>query len=134
MRVNLTEAMFARHEAELLIAGDIAVTTFRYASGVAALRIRSPRVELIVLPFKGQQIWRAVFDGVDVTMKSRGYSFGGFFFLTSTPAAAWLMMLMVASAVSHTFPCGLRSWNCLGPSLMMQSRHLYIMSSFACMS
>ena len=70
MRVHLSEAMFARHEAELLVAGDIAVTTFRYASGVAALRVRTPRAELIVLPFKGQQIWRAVFDGVDVTMKS----------------------------------------------------------------
>ena len=70
MRILLSEAMFARHEADLLVAGEIAVTTFRYASGVAALRIRTPRAELIVLPFKGQQIWRAVFNGVDVTMKS----------------------------------------------------------------
>lgn len=70
MRVHLSEAMFARHEAELLVAGDIAVSTFRYASGVAALRVRTPRAELIVLPFKGQQIWRAQFDGVDVTMGS----------------------------------------------------------------
>lgn len=70
MRVHLTEAMFAAHEAELLTAADIAVTTFRYASGVAALRIRTPRAELIVLPFKGQQVWRAVFDGRDVTMGS----------------------------------------------------------------
>lgn len=70
MRVHLTDAMFDRHEAELLTSGDIAVTTFRYASGVAALRIRSPRAELIALPFKGQQVWRAVFDGRDVTMGS----------------------------------------------------------------
>ncbi|MGR3512582.1 MAG: DUF4432 family protein [Paracoccaceae bacterium] len=70
MRVHLSDAMFARHEAELLVAGDIHVTTFRYASGVAALRVQTPRAELIVLPFKGQQVWRAVFDGVDVTMRS----------------------------------------------------------------
>lgn len=70
MRVHLTEAMFDRHEAEFLVAGDISVTTFRYPAGIAALRIRSPRAELIVLPFKGQQIWRASFDGRDVTMKS----------------------------------------------------------------
>ncbi len=70
MRVHLSDAMFDRHEAELLVTGDISVTTFRYASGVAALRVRAPRTELIVLPFKGQQIWRAVFDGRDVTMGS----------------------------------------------------------------
>jgi len=70
MRVHLTEAMFARHETELLVTSDMSVATFRYASGVAALRVRTPRAELIVLPFKGQQVWRAIFDGVDVTMGS----------------------------------------------------------------
>lgn len=70
MRLILQDNMFAPAETDLLTAGDARITTFRYASGVAALRIRTPRAELIVLPFKGQQIWRAAFDGVDVTMGS----------------------------------------------------------------
>ncbi len=70
MRLELQNAMFDEMERKLLTAGDITVTTFRYRSGVAALQITTPRTELIVLPFKGQQIWRASFDGVDVTMGS----------------------------------------------------------------
>ncbi|MEM6695749.1 MAG: DUF4432 family protein [Pseudomonadota bacterium] len=70
MRVHLHEAMFDAAERALLRAGDIDVATFRYPSGVAALRVTSPRASLIVLPFKGQQIWRAAFDGRDVTMRS----------------------------------------------------------------
>ena len=70
MRLHLSEDMFARQEPELLTAGDLSVSGFRYASGVAALRVRTPRAELIVLPFKGQQVWRAAFDGLDVTMQS----------------------------------------------------------------
>lgn len=70
MRLELQSAMFEAQEARLLTVGKTTVTTFRYRSGVAALRITTPRAELIVLPFKGQQIWRASFDGVDVTMGS----------------------------------------------------------------
>ena len=70
MRIELQNAMFASKEVDLLTVGETKVTVFRYQSGVAALRITTPRMELIVLPFKGQQIWRATFDGVDVTMGS----------------------------------------------------------------
>ncbi|MCV6591993.1 MAG: DUF4432 family protein [Silicimonas sp.] len=70
MRLHLSDAMFGAKEVVLVSAGDFAVHAFRYGSGVAALRLTSPRAELIVLPFKGQQIWRAAFDGVDVTMGS----------------------------------------------------------------
>ena len=70
MRLTLIEPMFGPAETELLTTGNTQVSTFRYATGIAALRIRTPRAELIVLPFKGQQIWRATFDGVDVTMGS----------------------------------------------------------------
>ncbi len=70
MRLHLKEPMFGPAETDLLTSGDTKITAFRYASGIAALRIHTPRADLIVLPFKGQQIWRAAFDGVDVTMKS----------------------------------------------------------------
>ncbi|MEP0943876.1 MAG: DUF4432 family protein [Rhizobiaceae bacterium] len=46
------------------------MSTFKYASGIEALRVKNSRGEIIVLPFKGQQIWRAQFDGRELTMKS----------------------------------------------------------------
>ncbi len=70
MRLHLTKAMFKRNEVPLITSGNVTVSTFKYASGTAALRIQTPRAELIILPFKGQQIWRARFDNVDVTMGS----------------------------------------------------------------
>lgn len=69
-RIELSDAMFGAKETVLVTAGDITVSTFRYGSGIAALRVVSDRCALIILPFKGQQIWRAAFDGVDVTMGS----------------------------------------------------------------
>ena len=54
----------------MLAMDGIIASTFRYPGGVAALRLRAPRAEVIVLPFMGQQIWRASFDGHDATMLS----------------------------------------------------------------
>ena len=69
-RIELPKHLFKRNEAHVLSHGDFKISTFRYSSGIEALRVTSKRTEIIVLPFKGQQIWRASFDGVDVTMKS----------------------------------------------------------------
>lgn len=70
VQISLTREMFGAIEAPIAKTEAIDVTGFRYSSGVEALRVRTERAELIVLPFKGQQIWRAIFDGRDVTMKS----------------------------------------------------------------
>ncbi|WP_404406118.1 DUF4432 family protein [Pelagibacterium halotolerans] len=68
--VHLSEALFGERERELAQYGAITASTFRYDNGIAALRIANARGEIVVLPFKGQQIWRARFDGRDLTMKS----------------------------------------------------------------
>jgi len=70
IRLNLTDSMFGSPETCLVTAGVFEIAAFRYASGVAALRIRNDRGEIIVLPYQGQQIWRASFDDRDLTMKS----------------------------------------------------------------
>lgn len=70
VRVPLNREMFQHQEALIAQSRDIAVHGFRYASGVEALRVTTDRAELIVLPFKGQQVWRATFDGRDITMGS----------------------------------------------------------------
>ncbi|MHA6512886.1 DUF4432 family protein [Tessaracoccus sp. Z1128] len=68
--VHLRPEMFRTHEETLLRCSSGMVSTFRYPSGVEALRLTTDRVELIVLPFRGQQIWRLFVDGEDVTMKT----------------------------------------------------------------
>lgn len=68
--LNLLDAHFGARERLLAEAGSYRAHTFRYDSGVAGLRLENSRGEIVVLPFQGQQIWRARFDGRDLTMKS----------------------------------------------------------------
>jgi len=70
VRLELYRSHFEETERQLVEIGELCVSTFRYASGIEALRVRNARGEVIILPFKGQQIWRASFDGRDLTMKS----------------------------------------------------------------
>lgn len=48
----------------------LGVTSFRYASGVAALEVSNSKGSITILPFHGQQIWDAVFNGRRLTMRS----------------------------------------------------------------
>ena len=70
VRLELYRSHFEETERQLVEIGELCVSTFRYASGIEALRVRNARGEIIILPFKGQQIWQACFDGRDLTMKS----------------------------------------------------------------
>jgi len=70
MRIELYPSMFGEKERPLCQSGELAVSTFRFDSGVAGLRVRNARGEITMLPFQGQQIWRAIFDGRDLTMRS----------------------------------------------------------------
>jgi Domain of unknown function (DUF4432) len=88
-KFRLDRAMFREREEVLLSAGDLTVSAFRFESGIEALRIRGLHTTLIILPFRGQQIWSAEIAGVNVTMRSgtrepkasQNYleSFGSFF-------------------------------------------------------
>lgn len=70
VRIDLSPAQFTELEKPVARMGDIAVSAFRYSTGVAALRVTNRRGSIVVLPYKGQQIWQAMFDGRDLTMKS----------------------------------------------------------------
>ena len=70
MRIELHNSMFGEKERPLCQFGVFSISTFRFDSGVAGLRITNDRGEIVVLPFQGQQIWRAGFDGRDLTMRS----------------------------------------------------------------
>jgi Domain of unknown function (DUF4432) len=70
MKINLNTVEFNRAETVLAEHGAITVSTLRYASGVAALRITNKVGEIIFLPYHGQQIWDAKFYGRRLTMRS----------------------------------------------------------------
>lgn len=56
----------------LLKNNDFEVTLFRYPAGIEAVRLQNRRGSVIVLPFYGQMIWDAAFDGHTLSM---GHSF-----------------------------------------------------------
>ncbi|MCK0198161.1 DUF4432 family protein [Ancylobacter sp. 6x-1] len=58
-----SETLFVEHE-------GLTATLWRYPTGVEAVRLANERGALVVLPFLGQMIWSAAFDGVDLTMQS----------------------------------------------------------------
>ena len=70
IHIDLASVQFGEKERLLAEGGGFTISTFRYDSGIAALRVKNRRGEILVLPFKGHQIWRAAFDGRDLTMKS----------------------------------------------------------------
>jgi len=68
--VVLDPGQFREAERPLLRSDGVEVSLFRYDTGVAAARIANRRGHVIVLPYLGQMIWDAVFDGVRLTMGS----------------------------------------------------------------
>lgn len=68
--INLSPRFFSEREKTIVSQGEFSATAFLFESGVAGLRLQNSRGELIMLPFQGQQIWSAVMDGRNITMKS----------------------------------------------------------------
>jgi len=68
--INLMPAMFAAQEQVVATYGSLAAATFRFVSGVCGLRLTSDVGELVLLPFQGQQVWSASFNGRNLTMRS----------------------------------------------------------------
>jgi len=68
--IELFPDFFTATERPFLQVGELSASLFRYPSGVPALRLSNDRGELVMLPFQGQQIWSAQFDGRNITMQS----------------------------------------------------------------
>ncbi len=68
--IHLQRHQFTSREEILIEQGPFTASLFLFDSGIQALRIRNERSDLVLLPFQGQQIWSARFDGRNVTMKS----------------------------------------------------------------
>ena len=69
-RITLWRTLFGEHPQVLLENSDFTVTAFRYASGVEGLKVQNSRGHLVILPWMGQMIWDARFDGHDLTMRN----------------------------------------------------------------
>ena len=68
--ISLRPEHFGDREAVLATSDGMTASTFRYPTGVAAVRIVNRKGEIILLPFQGQQIWDARFLGRTLTMKT----------------------------------------------------------------
>ncbi len=68
--VPLREESFQPGERLLVSHGELEARTFRWDTGVAGLRVSNSRGSIVLLPFQGQQVWDAVFDGRTLTMRS----------------------------------------------------------------
>jgi hypothetical protein len=69
-RLYLSPTQFGEREQVIVEYGPLTATTFRFPSGVAGLRVQNERGALVLLPFQGQQIWRAAFNGRELAMQS----------------------------------------------------------------
>ena len=70
MRIHLKREFFTDREFVLAENGAMKATAFRYSTGIEALKVENKKGYFIILPFKGQQIWRAHFLGKDLHMKT----------------------------------------------------------------
>jgi hypothetical protein len=68
--VHLHHELFGDAERHLVSHGELAASAFTFAGGVAGLRIANGRGAIVMLPWQGQQVWDAAFDGRTLTMKS----------------------------------------------------------------
>lgn len=68
--VELRRELFSEVEHVVCSSPEWTVTARRYRTGVESLTIRNSRGHLEVLPFLGQIIWDAVFDGESLRMTS----------------------------------------------------------------
>lgn len=68
--VLLRRSFFGDAEQVLLAYAGLSASLFRYRTGIDAVRLSNGRGHVVVLPYMGQIVWDAVFDGVKLGMHS----------------------------------------------------------------
>jgi hypothetical protein len=68
--IHLYPGFFGERERPLVESWPLVASAFRYENGICGLRLKNDLGELVMLPFQGQQIWSAEFNGRNLTMKS----------------------------------------------------------------
>ncbi|WP_268912300.1 DUF4432 family protein [Lentilactobacillus sp. SPB1-3] len=67
---KLYKDYFEDSERILIKNDEFIVSSFKYSSGVEAIKIKNSRGYLVILPFEGLMIWEAMFDNFDLKMKN----------------------------------------------------------------
>jgi len=70
VRVPLMRSSFGEKEREAATASGLTASIFKYGTGVEAVRLANSRGCVLVLPYMGQIVWSATFDGVELAMQS----------------------------------------------------------------
>src|SRR5574340_535953 len=70
VRISLARSCFGEKEREAAAAGELRASLFTYDTGVEAIRLQNSRGGVVVLPYMGQMVWGATFDGVELAMQS----------------------------------------------------------------
>jgi hypothetical protein len=68
--VDLPRGFFGEKERVVVRFAGLTASLFRYDTGVEAIRLSNSRGHIVILPYMGQIVWNAVFDGVELAMKS----------------------------------------------------------------
>ena len=72
MKINLTKQDFNSLKTQVVKHGNISVESFKYESGVEALKVDNGILSFIVLPYDGHQIWRLTYMGREISMQNKG--------------------------------------------------------------
>ena len=70
VRAALQRPSFGEREKDAVTAKGLTASLFRYSTGVDAIRLSNARGAIVVLPYLGQMVWSATFDGVQLEMQS----------------------------------------------------------------
>lgn len=71
LMIELKPHFFDRQSQQILHNNAFQVTAFRYSQGVCGLKIANSAGYIELLPFQGQQIWRADFSNNELVMRSQ---------------------------------------------------------------
>ena len=69
-KIAVFKEMFGEKRRVLARFGEFEAESFRYSTGVEALKLSNSRGSFTILPFMGQMVWRCDFDGRELAMKS----------------------------------------------------------------
>jgi hypothetical protein len=70
VKLNLSPDFFSFEGNKLIESDNFSAVLFKYKSSVCGLRLINSAGNIELLPFQGQQIWKAHFDGRDLQMKT----------------------------------------------------------------
>lgn len=70
MRIDVREDFFPKNEKIFVDAGELKASLFTFSTGVKAIKLQNSMGYIVILPYVGQMVWDAVFNGRSLKMKN----------------------------------------------------------------